>query len=217
MVASVCSMAVAITKFMNPISNLLPEAKEPTFEDFYGPYPKKANKVKAEALWNKLSLKEKCLAVIDVHERKGRHAQWKDKQYVPGADVYLRNKKWTDEIITARTRDEALEEAEDGTPQSRFWTLLIEVYGERFKKEHAETMPWVWRRSLETITGEEIAFILRYLTTDQDRGIPDLPKINRIRAIARSRVTNKPALQLTNPTKPETVRKSIEEMMRHLK
>ena len=171
---------------MRQISGLIAnQGQELTFDHFYDAYPKKANKKKAEALWNKLADAKKHLAIVDISARKERHHQWKDKNFVPAPDVYLRNEKWTDDIIEQRTKDAELAETEDGSPQARFWNLLKQTYGDKFKRAYGDTMPWVWRRSLDGITPEEIAYILSYLTNDKDIGMPDLPKINRIRAIGK--------------------------------
>ena len=170
---------------MEKISNLIQhEGKAVTFEDFYAAYPKKVSKVKAEKLWNKLSESKKHLAITDIHDRKERHWQWQDKQYIPAPDVYLRNEKWTDEIIQRRSKEEEQESLEDGSNLGRFWTLLKQTYGdERVKREYGDTMPYLWRKSLDGLTKRQIAKIISYLMTDADDRLPTLQKINRIKRI----------------------------------
>lgn len=160
--------------------------KEICFEDWYSGYPKKANKKKAEALWNKLSQVKRHKAIVDVPERKKRHAQWQDKNFIPAPDVYLRNEKFDDDIIEARSKEQEQEEVEDGSNLSRFWTLLKQTYGdERVKREYGEAMPFMWRKALEGITNRDIARIINYLMNDKERGLPNLTKVKQIRSIGR--------------------------------
>lgn len=174
---------------MKTISSLLPGNLDlVTFEDWYSSYPKKTNRTKAEKLWDKLSAGEKHLALVDIPERIDRHSQWQDKQFIPAPDVYLRNKKWTDEIITARTLNDKQQQAEDGTPIGRLWTLLKQMYGhKRWESQYGEEPPFMWRKKLGDVTPVETAKIINYLETHESLPgvLPDLPMITRIRRIGR--------------------------------
>ena len=196
---------------MKQLNQLLPTNKELTFLDWYQTYPKKVNKAKSEGLWNKLNDLEKHKAVVDIPERLERHTQWHDKQYIPGADVYLRNKKWTDEIITARTKEEEQEQNEDGSVQARLWTMLIQMYGDKFKRSYGNTMPKAWIYGLVDLSQKECSKILRALATDPSEFMPDLPKIIKIRNIGKDLKVYQ-CKQIGNPTKPETVQTEIQKM-----
>lgn len=200
---------------MKQLTEHLPAVGEVTFEDWYKGYPKKANKKKAKALWDKLSEKNKNLAALDVPKRAELHSQWQTKEFVPAPDVYLRNEKWTDEIVQAKTKEEEQEELEDGTPLSRFWTLFKQTYGDnRVKHQYGLTMPWMWRKQLAQITNNDIAKILSYLQTHDD-GLPTLPRIMTIWRIGREEIRTVPLID--NPTKPETVSAAVAEMKEFLK
>ncbi len=157
---------------------------EVTFDDWYSLYPKKANKKKSADLWGKLSDKDRYLAIVDVPERTKRHSQWRDKQYIPAPDVYLRNHKWLDDIIEARTKEDEQASVEDGTGLARFWTLFKQIYGdEKVKREYGETMPWLWKKALNGITNKQIGRIINYLMNDKDERMPNLSKIQTIKRI----------------------------------
>ena len=203
-------------KLISGYNDILPGSHELTFDGWYLNYPKKTNKQKAEALWNKLSEKKKHLAMLDVPKRLDLHAQWSDKQYIPAPDVYLRNEKWTDEIIHVKTKEDEQEELEDGTPQARFWTLLKQMYGDaKVEREFGKTMPYAWRRGLESITPGQVGKVLSYLATSENTHMPTLPEVKRILRIGQFPGQHKQKL-LTNPSKPETVKKAIDEMKKHI-
>ncbi len=208
-----------MASLMKNIGEYLPEHELPNFEDWYLlVYPKHCEKVQAKKEWEKLTDLEKHQATIDPPIRLENHAQWKDKQMIPSPRRYLLRKLWTDEIVKARTRADAQKEreSEDKTPLGRLWTLLEQTYGQALLNKHGENIPALWRIKLEGITKSEVAGIINYLMYDKERGVPDLPKINRIRNIGRDYSTYN-QLQIANPTKPETAQQAINEMYKLLK
>ena len=186
------------------------EPGEVTFDDWYNAYPKKANKQKARKLWDKLSDKNKHFAIVDVPKRLEQHSQWHEKTFIPAPDVYLRNHKWNDEIVTRRTLEDKQEQAEDGTPLARFWTLLRQMYGERWVRAYGDQVPFMWRKKLHDMTNREIARVLNYLAAHPAEYLPDLPLIMRIRSIGFDFGTHKKLIG--NPSKPETVSAAIAAM-----
>lgn len=71
------------------------------FEDFWNEYPKrKRDKDKCITTFQNLSKELQLKAVEDVKKRKVEHWDWvKEKfQFVPAPLVYLRNKRWEEEI-----------------------------------------------------------------------------------------------------------------------
>lgn len=71
------------------------------FEDFWNEYPKrKRDKDKCIPLFEKLSKELQASVVEDVKKRKVEHWDWvKEKhQFVPAPLVYLRNKRWEEQI-----------------------------------------------------------------------------------------------------------------------
>jgi len=198
---------------MEQLNQLLPNNQDPlTFEDWYKTiYPKHVEKLQAEKEWNKLTDKEKHLATIDPPLRLANHAQWKDKQMIPSPRRYLLRKLWTDEIIKKRTKEQEQEQNEDGTIHSRLWTMLVQMYGNRFTASYGLTMPKAWVYGLNDLTQIEVSKILRYLATDTSEFIPDLPKINRIRNIGREFWEPEQKL-IGNPTKEETIAKHKQDM-----
>ena len=69
------------------------------FDTFYGPYPKKKQRVAAEKAWKKLTPVEQVNAVADVKDRAKKDPDWlKDEgQFVPNPATYLNGKGWQDE------------------------------------------------------------------------------------------------------------------------
>lgn len=161
----------------------------PTFLDFYMVYPKKTMKAEAEQKWNLLSDDDKRAAINDTLVRKQIHGPWlTGNEFIPNPARYLFRRLWTDEIIQKTTHEDKQKEAEGltGNPVlARLWTMLIQIYGMKMIRSYGETMPKAWQYSLKDLSQKEAQKILQYLSKDQDEKMPDLPKINRIRAIGR--------------------------------
>ena len=63
------------------------------FDVFWGMYPKKENKKKAEAAWRQLSQKKQRLALKDIAIR---YAET-DRKYIPLPTTYIHGERWDDE------------------------------------------------------------------------------------------------------------------------
>ncbi len=74
------------------------KTREEWFDHFYSTYPKKIKKEQALALWKKIDQGLYQMIIDDVENRSKNHFGWREKQYVCAPDVYLRNKRWSDEI-----------------------------------------------------------------------------------------------------------------------
>ena len=188
------------------------------FKEFWTVYPKKTMKSDAEKLFNKIDEQLQKIIITDVIDRTNNHAQWRNKEFIPNPARYLRRCLYNDEIIRPKTKEMAQAENESlrHPVHSRLWTMLIQMYGNKFIASYGETMPKAWLYGLNDLTEKQCSRILRHLSTDSSEFIPDLPKIIRIRNIGKDlRVyTHK---QIGNPAKPETVEKALEEMKRTLR
>lgn len=70
------------------------------FDEFYDLYPKKANRKKAAAIWNREGYEKIADTIIgDVRARSRRHEGWSQRRFIPAPDVYLNGMKWEDEIV----------------------------------------------------------------------------------------------------------------------
>lgn len=69
----------------------------PTFDDFWSLYDKKCDRTKSEALWAKLSKKDREAIILYIPQYK---AAQPDKQFRKNPTTFLRNRAWEDEIIT---------------------------------------------------------------------------------------------------------------------
>lgn len=75
------------------------------FDEFWKIYPRKENKKKAHAIWERRQLDLKAdLIINDVILRMEKHEPWKDKQYIPHATTYLNGERWEDEIRECEDR-----------------------------------------------------------------------------------------------------------------
>ena len=172
---------------MEHISNHCPDVDEDlSFESWYSNYPKKSERKMAETRWNKLTDDEKRRAIIDVPHRLENHAQWHNKNMIPNPARYIFQSMWNDDIVTARTIEDDQKESFDGTPLSRLWMMLRQIYGEqRWTRQYGINPPKIWAKKLEDLTLPEIAKIVNQLESNPEGFIPgqlpDLPHIMRIR------------------------------------
>lgn len=165
---------------MNDVVNI------PTFQDFYAVYPKKSMKKDAEKRWDELTDDEKKKALNDVLVKKELHAPWlQGNEFIPNPSRYLLREMFNDDLIQKETLTDKQKDNEKGENpiQARFWTMLIQMYGMKFVRAYGEKMPPAWKYSLSGLTQNKAQKILRYLSTDTDEYLPDLPKINRIKKI----------------------------------
>lgn len=69
------------------------------FEEFWFTYPRKKDKKRAEAIWQREKLDQKADEIIkDVKNRLLNDQQWKDDQYIPHPTTYLKFERWNDEV-----------------------------------------------------------------------------------------------------------------------
>jgi len=77
----------------NNINNNINNICSIPFSDFWKVWPKKVDKVDAERAWNKLSDKDRKIAVADCATRYTET----EKKFIPSPRKYLLKNKWTDE------------------------------------------------------------------------------------------------------------------------
>lgn len=163
------------------------------FDEFWIVYPKKTEKPLAKKRFEQLSESIQRTIINDVIDRTQNHAQWSDRQMIPNPSRYLLREMWKDDIIQAKTKEMEQAELEDSVNpvHSRLWTMLKQMYGERFERSFGATMPKAWIYGLNDLGQNEATRILRYLANDKERYLlPDLPKVKQIRAIGKD--LNKP-------------------------
>lgn len=79
----------------NIISN---SNKSISFSEFWTIYPKKVDKKKSEAKWNRLTITVQRTILADIPKRK-QTSGWK-ANYIPNPTTYLNGERWNDEIKT---------------------------------------------------------------------------------------------------------------------
>jgi hypothetical protein len=77
------------------------------FEQFWKAYPRKTGKQDALKAWKQTKPSGKLVDTIakDLIARMEAD-QWRDKQYIPQAGKYLRQRIWEDEVIISRKKEE---------------------------------------------------------------------------------------------------------------
>ena len=162
------------------------------FEEFWTVYPKKVYKEEARGLFEKLDEPKQKLIIGDVINRSMNHSQWKDKKYVPSPARYLRRELWNDEIIIYDTREQKQLKNDTGSPLSRLWIMLEQLYGKPWINKYGETAPKIWRYTLTDLTLVDCGKIIKYLATETESyegALPNVTKINRIRRIGTDQGT----------------------------
>lgn len=81
--------------------------QEEYFARFWNAYPRKSNKFKTRIEWNNIQcdvdLYEKILRSVELYKQS---QQWRDANYIPYPENYLRNEKWEDDIpITVESEE----------------------------------------------------------------------------------------------------------------
>lgn len=81
--------------------------QEEYFAKFWNAYPRKSNKLKTRIEWNNIQcdvdLYEKILRSVELYKQS---QQWRDANYIPYPENYLRNEKWEDDIpITVESEE----------------------------------------------------------------------------------------------------------------
>lgn len=81
--------------------------QEEYFARFWNAYPRKSNKLKTRIEWNNIQcdveLYEKILRSVELYKQS---QQWRDANYIPYPENYLRNEKWEDDIpITVESEE----------------------------------------------------------------------------------------------------------------
>lgn len=94
-----------------------------SFDQFWNLYPIKKNKIRTKKIWDQRNYgKIADIICLDVERRKLEEAQWKDPQFIPHPDTYLRNERWTDDITKSVPKktggNSALSEYLSGATQS---------------------------------------------------------------------------------------------------
>lgn len=72
-----------------------PKVEKFPFDEFWKLYPKKQSKKPTEKKWNKLSLKKRQAAMVDIKTR----YQNTEKQYIPLPTKYINEERWDDEKL----------------------------------------------------------------------------------------------------------------------
>jgi uncharacterized protein YdaU (DUF1376 family) len=79
---------------VNPLSN------PAGFDEFWSAYPKRLKKKQCIDLWKKMKINGSLPAVLSSLTAQKASAEWKKDggQYIPHPDVWLRNRRWEDEV-----------------------------------------------------------------------------------------------------------------------
>lgn len=89
-------------KIPNTNNKIHPLAED--FEKFWNAYPKKVSKEQTRRAFYKA--KPNMDVIIPALEKFKTCQQWRDKQYIPNADTWIRNQRWEDEIIVEQAKKE---------------------------------------------------------------------------------------------------------------
>lgn len=95
-----------------PAANHKQECKEyketiytPSFLKFWEAYPKKTGKGEAFKAWEKIKPpKPSADEIIRSVQHHNQTEQWRNKQYIPNPATFLNQRRWEDEVETAKIR-----------------------------------------------------------------------------------------------------------------
>lgn len=121
-----------------------------TFDDFYGPYPRKAGRKPAKSVWDRLSEDDRIQAMQALPNH---IAYWEaagtEKQFIPHCSTWLNQERWTDEIEMPKPK----------TIEPAWWTNDVTVIAKgREIGCHSipgETMGEYKARVIKTITNQK--------------------------------------------------------------
>lgn len=86
-------------KKIKDISCASDDARDRSFETFWELYPRKKDKARAKAVWQKDKLGLIASRIFeDIKNRRVNDEQWNDEKFIPHPSTYLSNKRWEDEI-----------------------------------------------------------------------------------------------------------------------
>lgn len=83
--------------------------KDACFLQFWNAYPRKTNKKKAVAAWNRMQPNEKLFSeIMTALEEQKKQAQWNrdDGQYIPHAATWLNGRRWEDEFLSSKQQQD---------------------------------------------------------------------------------------------------------------
>lgn len=153
-----------------------PPPEPAKFEAWWAIYPrKKGNKKRCEKKYDALSADDRSACYLGTVKHIELEAQWRDNSFVPYPETFLNGRMWENEI-SLTVRQEAREEAETGDNASMVWSAMLEMYGERWIKEHGVKPGELWHKFLRDIPFNRVKRGLRATLQRNTEHPPSLPK-----------------------------------------
>ena len=157
---------------LKPIGELTGTAPAPTFDMWWGIYPRKqGSKAKIRKKFNDLSAADRSACYLGTGKHVETNPQWRDKQFIPMPATFLNGERWNDEIIATK-REVMKERAEESGDMIEFvWLSMVEMYGEQWIKTHGEKPGELWVKFLRPLSAKRIRRGMR-CTLDRNKEFP---------------------------------------------
>lgn len=198
---------------MKQIGELTGTAPAPTFDMWWGIYPRKQQKAKAEAKFKKLPVEKQAACYLGTLRQVESNPQWRNPKFVPMPMTFLNQERWADEIVENKGAVErATDEAKETQSKHDFvWAALSQMYGETFTNKFGEKPPEIWRKMLATIEWPRLKRGLRLALNSGNEFAPSLPKFMEYCAKTFGEQTAQKALPSSPKTDTETALKHLAE------
>ena len=160
---------------MAEIKDLLPSIESPTFDVFWGHYPRKTAKAKAQEKFAALSDADKFAAIKGAEYHSKCNPQWRNPQLVPMAATYINGKRWEDEIVEDRDAKARVHSSITTGPAMMVWKAMTQMFGKPWIDRHGESPMPVWVSQLAKVPEAQIKKGLRECADSGAEFPPSLP------------------------------------------
>jgi len=160
---------------MAEIKDLLPSIESPTFDVFWGHYPRKTAKAKAQEKFAALSDADKFAAIKGAEYHSKCNPQWRNPQLVPMAATYINGKRWEDEIVEDRDAKARVHSSITTGPAMMVWKAMTQMFGAPWINRHGESPQPVWVSQLAKVPEAQIKKGLRECADSGAEFPPSLP------------------------------------------
>ena len=160
---------------MAEIKDLLPSIESPTFDVFWGHYPRKTDKAKAKVAFERLPADEQFAAIQGAEYHAKCNGQWRNPSLVPHATTFLNRKRWQDEVVEDRDAKARVHDSITTGPAMMVWKAMTQMFGAPWINRHGESPQPVWVSQLAKIPEAQIKKGLRECADSGAEFPPSLP------------------------------------------
>lgn len=148
-----------------------------SFDSFWKEYPRKTDKAKALAKYEKLSDANKHNAIAGARHHRENNPQWANPKLIPHPTTFINGKRWEDEIIEDKPAHVRVSEATGSNNAEIMWKGLVQIYGKAWTDRHGEKPPPVWQTQLKHLEEYQVKRALRKTLDSKSEFMVSLPKL----------------------------------------